>query len=76
MFVTMVYFDDNVAARISSHLTETSLLRARYRKYFVRLRSDFPTLRIAIIHVTAPREAIFQRAAVRLERGKLLAFLF
>jgi hypothetical protein len=35
-----------------------------YRLYFERLRSDFPTLRIAILHITAPREAVFQRAAV------------
>jgi predicted kinase len=35
-----------------------------YRNYFARLRLDFPSLRIAIIHVTAPREAVFQRAAV------------
>ena len=35
-----------------------------YKTYFKRLRNDFPLLRIAIIHVTAPREAIFQRAAV------------
>jgi predicted kinase len=36
-----------------------------YRGYFERLRKWFPNLRLAIIHVTAPREAIFQRAAVR-----------
>ncbi|CAB9529203.1 Zeta toxin [Seminavis robusta] len=36
-----------------------------YKTYFKRLRSDFPILRLAIIHVTAPREAIFQRAAER-----------
>jgi predicted ester cyclase len=35
-----------------------------YKTYFQRLRSDFPMLRLSIIHVTAPREAIFQRAAV------------
>lgn len=35
-----------------------------YRNYFSRLRSEFPGLRLAIIHVTAPREAIFQRASV------------
>ena len=35
-----------------------------YRDYFSRLRSEFPGLRLAIIHVTAPREAIFQRASV------------
>ena len=41
-----------------------------YKIYFQRLRTDFPRLRIGIIHVTAPREAIFQRAAVR-EMGTL-----
>ena len=35
-----------------------------YKKYFARLRKCFPRLRLAIIHVTAPREAVFQRAAV------------
>ena len=36
-----------------------------YKGYFERLRHDFKNIRIAIIHVTAPREAVFQRAAVR-----------
>jgi hypothetical protein len=36
-----------------------------YRQYFERLRSEFPMLRIAILHVTAPPEAVFQRAEVR-----------
>jgi hypothetical protein len=36
-----------------------------YKTYFVRLRNDYPTYRQAIIHVTAPRDAIFQRAASR-----------
>jgi predicted kinase len=36
-----------------------------YRQYFERLRNEFPALRIAIIHITAPRMAVFQRAAVR-----------
>jgi predicted kinase len=35
-----------------------------YKVYFARLRKDFPLVRQAIIHVTAPREAVFQRAAV------------
>jgi predicted kinase len=35
-----------------------------YREYFARLRVEFPVLRIAIIHVTAPRASVFQRAAV------------
>jgi Zeta toxin len=35
-----------------------------YQSYFDRLRAEFSALRIAIIHVTAPRDAVFQRAAV------------
>jgi predicted kinase len=35
-----------------------------YQGYFARLRREFPAIRIAIIHITAPREAVFQRAAV------------
>lgn len=38
-----------------------------YKHYFERLRHDFPNLRIAIIHVTAPRDAVFQRSAVRMD---------
>jgi hypothetical protein len=38
-----------------------------YKGYFARLRLEFPAVRQAILHVTAPREAIFRRAA---ERGK------
>ncbi|KAL3917456.1 MAG: hypothetical protein SGILL_004704 [Bacillariaceae sp.] len=36
-----------------------------YQTYFERLRGDFPKVRQAIIHVTAPREAVFQRAESR-----------
>lgn len=36
-----------------------------YKSYFTRLREEFPNLRQAIIHVTAPREAVFERAAAR-----------
>jgi len=36
-----------------------------YQRYFQRLRDDFPILRQAIIHVSAPREAVFERAASR-----------
>lgn len=36
-----------------------------YQVYFKRLRDEFPNLRLAILHVTAPREAVFQRAASR-----------
>jgi len=46
-------------------LVDGSLRRADwYREYFARLRSEFPDLHLAIIHVVAPREAIFRRASV------------
>jgi len=46
-------------------LVDGSLRRAGwYREYFAMLRNEFPGLRLAIIHVTAPREAIFKRASV------------
>ena len=46
-------------------LVDGSLRRASwYRQYFCRLRKEFPGIRLAIIHVTAPRDAIFQRASV------------
>jgi len=48
-------------------IVDGSLRRAGwYREHFARLRRDYKHLglRIAIIHVTAPREAVFRRAAV------------
>jgi hypothetical protein len=36
-----------------------------YKVYFKRLKDEFSDVRQAILHVTAPREAVFQRAAVR-----------
>ena len=45
-----------------------------YRRYFEQLRRDFPSLRIAILHITAPREAVFQRAAVRLSLDRSTLF--
>jgi len=47
-----------------------------YKEYFERLRHDFPSLRIAIIHVTAPRDAVFQRSAVRMSPMCLLLVVF
>lgn len=38
---------------------------AWYKQYFRQLRNDFRTLKLAIIHVTAPRDAVFKRAMVR-----------
>lgn len=39
-----------------------------YRTFFERLRKEFQDIRLAIIHVVAPREAIFRRAAVSTDR--------
>lgn len=38
---------------------------AWYQTYFARLRREYPTVKIAILHVVAPREAVFHRAAER-----------
>lgn len=35
-----------------------------YKTYFHRLRKEFPDVRQSIIHVTAPPDAVFQRAKV------------
>jgi hypothetical protein len=35
-----------------------------YKLYFKRLHNEFSNLKLSIIHVTAPREAVFQRASV------------
>lgn len=35
-----------------------------YKKYFMKLRVNYGNIRLAIIHVTAPREKVFERAAV------------
>ena len=36
-----------------------------YQKYFAFIRREYPIYKIAIIHVVAPREAVFERAAER-----------
>ncbi|KAL7540761.1 hypothetical protein ACHAWF_006777 [Thalassiosira exigua] len=36
-----------------------------YAEYFASLREKYPRLKIAILHVTAPREAVFARAKNR-----------
>jgi len=36
-----------------------------YAQYFEKLRHDYQNIQIAILHVTAPREAVFERAANR-----------
>jgi len=44
-----------------------------YKLYFQRLREDFSSVRQAIIHVTAPREAVFERATSRaLATGRIV----
>jgi hypothetical protein len=45
-----------------------------YQTYFQRLRNEFPKVRQAIVHITAPKEAVFERAEVRL--GFLLLLLY
>jgi len=35
-----------------------------YRRYFEQLKKKYGSLRIAILHITAPREAVFERAMV------------
>ena len=35
-----------------------------YEEYFASLRKEYNVLRIAILHITAPREAVFERAKV------------
>lgn len=36
-----------------------------YQGYFEKLRKDYKNMRIAILHITAPREAVFKRAKNR-----------
>lgn len=36
-----------------------------YSSYFDRLRNQYPTLKIALLHIVAPKEAIFARAKAR-----------
>ena len=44
-----------------------------YREYFESLRAEHEGLRIAILHITAPREAVLERAANRArETGRVV----
>jgi len=44
-----------------------------YSSYFDRLRNEYPTLKIALLHIVAPKEAIFARAKARGEEtGRLI----
>ena len=36
-----------------------------YQTYFAQLRKDYPGVAIAILHITAPPQAVYQRAEVR-----------
>ena len=45
-------------------LVDGSLRNEWYEGYIQMLRKTYPGLRIAILHVTAPREAVFRRALV------------
>jgi predicted kinase len=48
-----------------------------FKKYFSQLRRHHPHLRIGILHVTAPPDAVFQRAEVRAIGSAMLhAFIF
>jgi hypothetical protein len=44
-----------------------------YKTYFLRLKEEFPALRQSILHVTAPRDAVFKRAAVSEVPGTIVS---
>ena len=39
-----------------------------YKRHFQILKEEFPQVRQAILHITAPKEAILDRAAVSVKR--------
>jgi predicted kinase len=50
-------------------LVDTSLRDYEwYKQYFDKIRKEYPKVKLAILHIVAPREAVFQRAEAR---GKL-----
>jgi len=50
-------------------LVDTSLRDCEwYKEYFSRLRKDYPSIKLVILHVIAPEDAVFQRAE---SRGKM-----
>jgi hypothetical protein len=76
------------AGMMSEILTETALERGQnvlvdgslrdavwYQNYFAVLRRSFPKIRIGIIHVTAPTDAIFERAKVS-RFSHVLSFIY
>lgn len=66
-------FDFSVLLRIYKSLTNNSnnfvplifSFWATVENYFISLRNSYPRLKIGIIHVTAPTEAIFERVEQR-----------
>ena len=47
-------------------LVDTSLRDSKwYKDYFVRIRKEYTNVKLAILHVVAPREAVLERARVR-----------
>lgn len=46
-----------------------------YRRYFEHLKKDYGSLRIAILHITAPREAVFERAMVSSDENNLRSMI-
>lgn len=47
-----------------------------YQQYFAQLRTDYPWLQIAILHITAPKQAVLDRAQVRTSKSYLLKLIF
>ncbi len=46
-------------------LVDTSLRDHEwYKEYFAMIRKDYPNVKLAILHVVAPEEAVFKRAEV------------
>lgn len=44
-----------------------------YQQYFAQLRTDYPWLQIAILHITAPKQAVLDRAQSRsLKTGRVV----
>lgn len=59
-----------------SVIVDGSLRDAKwYEEYFAHLRETYPGIKIAIFHVTAPREAVLARAAVSATSRELCALL-
>jgi hypothetical protein len=46
-----------------------------YQVYFHQLRTEFPNFRLAILHISAPRDTVLQRAEVRLKGKHMQLFV-